>query len=269
MTEETIITEEKLAEVRSRFELPEIKAVRVAVGDDDSWALADKIAIVEAETNRLFGIHSSNYRYVPHEAGIIAVEEIASRHIDRLGPFETTVQRYKDGQRLRAQVRFPEKEIKIISNGTADIVNPTIEYFNSYDGGWAEKLLFGAFRLVCSNGLVIGEKFSHERIIHVGTRPEFFSNLDATMNVFNDQANVWKHWHSIKPTKSQIANAILLFSEKQQEEIKQEVASEKPSLWLFYNIITAMITHKVKSLNARVRLENHLRRTTSTWSQAA
>jgi len=49
-------------------------------------------------------------------------------------------------------------------NGSA--VNPTISFFNSYRGESSCMIYIGAYVFKCSNGLVIGEDFYHQRIIH-------------------------------------------------------------------------------------------------------
>jgi len=258
---------DRLVALRQEHNLPEVGAKRVAFGDDDEWDLADRLAVVDVNTKKLFGIHSSDYRLVPHESGLALVEEVAHRGEKFFGPFRTEVEQYDDGRRMKATLTFHESEHVVTSNGFKDTVNPTINYFNSYDCMWAERLGFGAYRLVCSNGLIIGEKILSERVIHIGARPDdFFMNLEKAFEAFKGQTEVWTHWHDVKATDKYIEPALTAFNDNQQEEINNEIAETKNiSLWLFYNIMTALITHKVRSLQRRVFLNNHLRRVTSSW----
>ena len=47
-----------------------------------------------------------------------------------------------------------------------DGVVPQFMLTNSHDGSSSAQVLFGAFRFVCSNGLVIGTTFGRERVRH-------------------------------------------------------------------------------------------------------
>ena len=60
--------------------------------------------------------------------------------------------------------RFSEISTEITSR---DTVNPELHLFNSYDTTWPLIVLIGAFRYVCANGLVVGEKYLHLRKRHV------------------------------------------------------------------------------------------------------
>lgn len=46
---------------------------------------------------------------------------------------------------------------------------PEIVLLNSHDGGSSFSLELGVFRLVCSNGLVVGDRYASERVKHLGT----------------------------------------------------------------------------------------------------
>lgn len=45
---------------------------------------------------------------------------------------------------------------------------PEIVLVNSYDGSCSFRLMLGIYRLVCSNGLVVGDSFESYRVKHVG-----------------------------------------------------------------------------------------------------
>ena len=259
---------EKIEGIRIAHSLPKVEMRKLAYGDGPNWTLARKKAVVGIGTDKLFGIHSDGYRLVPHEVGVHLVEEVALAHNHILGPYETDVALYDEGRRMRATLRFFETEYQVTQlNGQKDLINPTIEYFNSYDGGWAEKLIFGAFRLVCSNGMVVGKKLFHDRVIHVGERPvEFFMDLESSIKQYKDQTKVWKHWHTVEAELEHIEAVKVPFNYKQQDLIDAEIeTTKKLTLWLLFNVITAVITHNIKSLQRQVILQNHLRQTTAAW----
>ena len=47
-------------------------------------------------------------------------------------------------------------------------VVPQFLFTNSHDGSTSAQVLYGAFRFVCSNGLVVGTTFGKERVRHTG-----------------------------------------------------------------------------------------------------
>ena len=55
---------------------------------------------------------------------------------------------------------------------------PEIILYNSHDGRSALKLFAGAFRFICSNGIIAGDGFQH-KLNHVGKGPNDFENLLA------------------------------------------------------------------------------------------
>jgi hypothetical protein len=268
--EEVAKDKDRLEVIRERFQLPIVEEVKVAYGTGPNWNISPKHkAIRDAKTGKLLGLHSPNYRTVKHEEGIVLLEDAIVTNPE-FGEAEWAVEQYDDGRRARVVARFHEVEYPI-TNG--DVVNPRMEYYNSYDGGWAEKFIFGAFRLVCANGLIVGERFLFEKVIHWGEeRPvDIQMLLRESMHRFSTQVDLWKQWADRKLDFSidQYEQAVAPFGIKQRKEIAEEVDKENSknalSLWVFYNILTWYITHKIQSLQRKVSLENHLRGVTAGW----
>ena len=220
-------------------------------------------------TNKLLGLHSPQYRTVKHEEGIVLLEDAIIANPE-FGEAEWSIEQYDDGRRARAIAKFTEVEYPI-TNG--DTVNPRVEYYNSYDGGWAEKFIFGAFRLVCANGLIVGERFLYEKVIHWGEeRPvDIQMLLKESMHRFSTQVDLWKQWadRELEFSIDQYEQVVAPFGNKQRKEIAEEVDKENSknalSLWTFFNVLTAFITHRIKSLQRQVALEEHLRRVSTSW----
>ena len=142
-----------------------------------------------------------------------------------------------------------------------------------YDITWPFIVLIGAFRFVCANGLVVGEKYLHLRKRHVFD----FDHMDIKKQVstalkrFNLQTNQWKKWTEIKLNEKIYDNVMkaMKFGKKAMEEIENRTAQEAKgfadnglpimNLWIFYNILTWYITHRAVSLNHRVEMERRLR----------
>jgi hypothetical protein len=268
MNDQETQLKEAAEQIREQWSLPRVGEQYVAYGEAEQWTMAPKKAVVDRDSGKLFGIHGQDYRLVPHESGLVLIQQAANRQYDLIGPYSTTVATYDEGARMKATLRFTEKEFEVTRNGKKDLINPTVEYFNSYDGCWAERLMFGAYRLVCSNGLIVGEKIFTERLIHVGLRPEqFFQNMVAAIENYKGQIATWKKWNATPATEELTEPAIEIFTKKHQETINEEMASMKSqlTLWLFFNVLTALITHRVKSLQRQVYYNDQLRSITSTW----
>jgi hypothetical protein len=93
---------------------------------------------------------------------------------------------------LRTYV-FSEISVKI---NKKDEVNPEIQLFNSYDTTWPFIVLLGAFRLVCENGLVVGEKFLDLRKRHEFDFDQIQLNkqVSTALNRFERQTREWMKW---------------------------------------------------------------------------
>lgn len=68
------------------------------------------------------------------------------------------------GEWMNLRIYFPEQHRHEIRSG--DAVNLRLECFNSVDGSSRLVILFGWLRLVCANGMVIGETLVELRDIH-------------------------------------------------------------------------------------------------------
>jgi len=85
---------------------------------------------------------------------------------------------------------------KVVDLATADDIRPEIILYNSHDGTGSVKLFAGAFRFICSNGIVAGDGFQ-SRIYHsrallgfeemlrntVATLPELMGRIDRMRGV--------------------------------------------------------------------------------------
>lgn len=256
-------------EVRMALGLPKTKIASVAVKfhkGPGGWDIAPKAkAVVDPEMRKVYKVLSKDYRFIPHEQGILDMTRAAEANPE-FGKIEWKVKGHDDFRRMRATGVFSDLDYEVKSG---DVIHPQVEYFNSYDGSWSERFIFGAYRVVCSNGLTIGEKFATETARHVGTvdRDSFVIKLDKALHDFSMQNGIWKGWLDKEVNLAHL-NQVEELGLNQNE--KAEVVaglSENPgmNLWLFYNIITALITHGIRSLNKQVRTWDHLRRESSNW----
>ena len=251
-------------DVRQLFGLPKVIEQRVVYGDSGDWRETVKHkALVDEANGKLFGIHSDQYRTVPHEEGILAVMEVVEKNPE-FGPVEWTVRSHDEYKRMVATGRFVDVETEIRKG---DLINPTVTYRNSYDGAWGEVVDFGAYRIVCSNGMMIGERIVRTSVPHLGDeRPDqFLEQLENGMEQFSMQTDLWKTWLDKALTLPAVEESleVLQLTGKEQAEVLEEVGDGDIDLWAYFNILTALVTHRMASLDRQVRTWNRLRTVTN------
>jgi hypothetical protein len=226
-------------------------------------------AIVDLDTGKVFCIVSTHYKLIRHESAIEQVERAIAERRD-LGQFQVVTEFYNDRGRMRRTYRFLEIEVEI---SAGDPISPELIVFNSYDTAWPFIVLLGAFRIVCTNGLVVGEKFLHLRKRHIYELGQInvAEEIGTALKRFNQQARQWKGLTEKKLTPraySKVLEAMRL-GIKAREEVESRIFREADGIdpdgfpiltvWGFYNVLTWHISHNSVSLNHRVEMEGRLR----------
>ena len=171
---------------------------------------------------------------------------------------------------MRTTYRFTEVAVEVQAG---DVINPQLHLCNSYDLSWPLIVHLGAFRVVCANGLVVGEEFFHLRKRHIVALDQMHlqEEVATALQRFHLQTKQWKRWaerQMTEDTYNEVMKAMKL-GKKATEEIEDRVHKEAEgvdgnafpimSLWVFFNILTWYITHKAVSLNHRLEMERRLR----------
>ena len=248
---------------------PEVCETPVSWGEINLQRTEKYKAIVNPATDKVYAIVSKDYKLIRHEDAVWKIERIIDDYPD-LGNYKTKTRFYNGGGRMCSTYRFYEKSIKIKSG---DSVNPQLLLFNSYDTSWPFVVILGAFRIFCSNGLVIGEKYMHLRKRHVYdfNQMDIDKVVSTALKRLKLQTNQWKKWTSRELTVKTYGKVMktMKFGKKSVAEIENRISREASgvtddkfpvlSLWIFYNILTWFITHRAVSLNHQVEMEKRLR----------
>ena len=154
---------------------------------------------------------------------------------------------FGNGARVRYKYRFPDTKVEVEKN---DFVNPEIIINNSYDGTSEVSAMGGAFRLVCSNGLVIGYSIGKEGSRHtVWNKKE---EIEAIVkSVINKTTTVFKSdfpkmiEKAVKKKDSQ--KLLELFPGYTMESMVQYLLKTPPkNYWDLLNAATWVTTHVMK-----------------------
>ena len=103
-------------------------------------------------------------------------------------------------QKHLLRLRHPDLMLNALSGLTPEIV-----VSNSYDGTSAFRLIMGIFRLVCANGLIVGQAYESIRVVHVGDA--LTKVLDAAHRIQAQTQEIGSQiesWSRIELTDSQI-----------------------------------------------------------------
>lgn len=227
--------------------------------------------IWDKSTGNSFAVLTKLYKLTPHEE-MLEVADAALFHSPEYGKVRKNIRLFDDGAKMRATYVFPEVEVEI-QHG--DKVNPQIEIFNSYDGRWGRKIFFGAFRLLCSNGLVVGKKLYQYVASHSTefNQKEVEKMLVSSMEELTNQAEFWKRWvdEVVTPEKYEKIMEQMPLSKKDLKVVESEVEVSSEimldairtrtlSMWIFFNILAQYCSHHITNHGKRVAVERAMRK---------
>ena len=248
---------------------PEVSEVPVSWGEINLQRADKYKAIVNPKTDKVYSIVSQDYKLIRHEDAVQRIESIINKY-PGLSKYRTDTEFYNNGGRMRRIYCFHEISVEI---KPGDTINPELQLFNSYDTSWPFIVLLGAFRVVCSNGLVVGEKYLHLRKRHVYDfdQMDLKEQVATALKRLKLQTNHWKNWAELSLTEKTHTKVMkaMKFGKKATTEIENRATQEAEgftdngfpvmNLWIFFNILTWYITHRAVSLNHRVEMERRLR----------
>lgn len=269
------------------IEFPEVTETVVCHSQRQRYLCPEYKAIINPKTKRTYYIASQKYKLVKHEEVLTAFDDIVSK-MPEFGKAKKEIDFFNDGGIMDCKYTFNDLEYKIKKG---DIINPTITARNSYDGTNKQSTMFGAFRLICSNGMVIGDLFAEYKKKHMETldldQMKFI--ITEGMEKYSEQTEIWKSWLDRKTTSKEIEDGLGIFCRRDKLEIlkekeegsklsindaveisEEEQDGDLPSLfkvinmkktlsfWIYFNILTQFISHKVKSRNKQMSLQRKL-----------
>lgn len=223
-------------------------------GKDDT--IVGRKAVIRQDNGACLGILSDNYAMLKHADVIDAFRKA-------LAPFETEekIQIAKGGAHLFATYKLNAVKVEVRKD---DLVSLQFVVKNSYDGSSTLQIMLGAFRLVCSNGMVVGQSFFNFSQKHVG------GSNDLKVEVLGERIqNLIGQFHSVLPRLQEMSRITILddmqdfdntFAERyfSKEGVKGipayllEIAKQQfiedadLTLWGYYNALTWAISHTMK-----------------------
>lgn len=259
----------KREEIRERFNevvFPDPIMEPIYFGRTHKTAVQGKRLMRDAKSGAQYAVVSKKYHTVFHED---VVRNLIEAVPEEFGNPVFNVKMLNHGARMRAEVTFPDIDKKV--NGSElDLMG---RVGNSYDTSLQLGWEWGAKELVCENGLiafVTKEQSKARHIYGAISRMQITDNLNAALEDFSDQHNIWLKWNETKLTELQIDEALteLPFSDPEKEKLKElplmnhnntAISSMKePTLWTLNSAATQYAKHEVTSLKRSYELENKI-----------
>lgn len=192
-------------------------------GKDKKELIPNSRAVVDYDTGNVMSVCSKRYALVHHEDVLRSVIEKTKTLKNIFGKPEIAVNLLNQGARMVFNITWPEasKDVKV-----GDPVCPLFRGFNSYDSSTRLGANFGMMRLVCSNGMILADKYStssYDRK-HVGEAnvSEVEMYVEGCIEAFNDGFTAMQELASkvIEPETYDYIWGELNFSEREREKIE-------------------------------------------------
>ena len=245
------------------FPVTEVPAVGIPKTVADERQLGSEIDstgykfIVREDTGEIMSCMTDDYRLVTNKSLI----DVASPILKKEGATLRECSVYNDGKKTVWRWLFPETKVDI---GGGDLVSPEVCLINSYDGSAEIQARSGAYRLVCSNGLIIGVVLSRTKNKHV----IWNTNLDkiddsihatilATKDVLVNSLPLLKETNI---RKAHIKKVIEMLPTYAIEALTQYLIANNPdTYWDLLNAMTYISTHHMqRDRGATLKLENEI-----------
>lgn len=222
---------------------------------EDNVQIPHRFAVVRGDTKKPIGIVSDKYALVPHK-------EVVEGFRKALKGQETieSIKVSNQGARLYMSIVMPDVKVSI---DEGDDVALRLIVENSYDGSKMLQVMFGAYRLVCSNGMVIGKSFVNLSQRHIG------SAIGLKIEVIQEQVSLMTDMFKKTAPAMQLMNSTRLSETYSSPEdyfdskhlhipsYLSKIANNEyarkdgETVWDAYNATTFAITHHMKKDSPR------------------
>jgi len=156
--------------MQTLFPVKEMPAHFIGIGNEVHKNTGHKF-IIREDTNEVISCMTDKYQLVSNK-DVFDMTSAVMRDNNATLTEENT---YGSGARTMWKWSFKDTKVEIANN---DFVSPEIIITNSYDGSTEVGAIAGAFRLLCTNGMVIGHTIGK-----TGIRHNIWSDMDNFYSV--------------------------------------------------------------------------------------
>jgi Domain of unknown function (DUF932) len=225
--------------------------------EPDGFVIPNRVAVVRTDTMRPIGLVSKKYALLPHADVVDALRQTFKGQ-----EVQEKIRMTHNGARMHVEITLPNITLKV----EGDEIAMRLVVGNSYDASRKVNIAFGAYRVVCSNGMIIGRRLISVSRRHVGEVTIDVQQIRKQITVFTTQ------FKATAPLMRKMATMTLASPKKffdadtlhiptyltkiASEQFKKE---EDGTVWDAYNALTFAITHKMRQSNPELaaRLGRH------------
>lgn len=224
--------------------------------------------IVREDTGDILSCMTDEYKLVTNQE----VMQAALPTLKEAGASLVEERMFGNGARTIWRWKFPDS----IEIDKGDIVHPEVIIKNSYDGSTTVLLMSGLYRLICSNGLVIGKTINQSANRHSIYNP----NLDKLPEliyelIVSTKAVITQDLHMLLNTKvesnDRVVKIIEMFPQQVMEDLVNYLSKSKiKTYWDLLNACTWVTSHAMNRSNeSTFKLENTIFPTLTKWAEQA
>jgi len=197
--------------------------------------------IIREDTGDVLSCMTEEYKVVDNRSVVNKVQKVLRGTQTELVEAKT----FSGGQRAIWKWNFPKTEVKVNKN---DLVNPQLIVSNSYDGSTSVNIMGGAFRLVCLNGLTIGNVLTSKKAVHKNSNTsidQLEDNISRTVGMLVEIFETeFPNLISTQLKKSHIIEMSKLMPSNYLEEFTRYVLNnDMNNYWDLLNAATFVSTH--------------------------
>lgn len=241
-----LLTSSSVDELKPFLRPIEIVPVSYGGTDGGGFGTSKYRAIIHKHNQGLISIVKDTYKPIANADIINPLMEQLDKldnkwYIDPSHSFVTA-------ERMRLQLTFPELNF---NDGESDIPL-SLFLHNSYDGTEGVRMMWGAIRGICSNGMVFGKVLSkfygrHTKGFELGDLQE---QLESTYKMIPSiQARV-SELENQKTTRTFLSKIKTVYGERVSAYVKAVIASKGmkavENQWKLYNVLTYYFSHAVQ-----------------------
>jgi len=208
------------------------------------------------------GIVGQRYGIAPNRPIFEMVCEAAENTLPRHALQDIELKEFDSfgGQYTRFELCFPGlgADIRQLS-GSSTQLKFRVGVANSFNGSGSVRVLAGAYDLVCTNGMVLGECERKAARHTSGYTPAIFADfLEAEFSKYLERVRVWQSWARAQISPQQARQTLEAAGmsgrrvEAMMHQFDTEAASRGRTIWALYSALTFYSSHN-STLDGRER----------------
>lgn len=213
------------------------------------------------DTGAALGIVGQRYGIAPNKPIFDMVCEAAENTLPRHALQGIALKEFSSfgGQYTRFELTFPGlgADIRQLSGSSTQLLF-RVGVANSFNGAGSVRAMAGAYDLVCTNGMVIGEAERKAARHTSGYTPEIFAGfIEAEFSKYLERVRVWQRWARAEISTSQ-AEAVLTEAGMSgrrvagiMAQMETEAASRGHTVWALYSALTFYSSHNSERFGVR------------------